>query len=118
MKKIFLLFFMIISTAFSLEITSIDPLNFNPAVQGDKEAYLTDIGVYVKGEPGKRVEIIVPEIFITKGNKMEIEVKEKSVLLDSDGNGKFKMDVKLHVEKIEVYKTLTDKLSIRVKYLK
>jgi hypothetical protein len=117
MKKIFLTFFLIMSMAFSLEISNIDPLNFGTVVAGDKSVSLSDVEVSVKGRSGKRVEIIVPETYYLEGNRMDIKVKEKIIRLDGNGHGKFKLDIKLNLDNIKEYRLLTDNLSIKVEYI-
>ncbi|OQY41824.1 MAG: hypothetical protein B6227_03995 [Fusobacteriia bacterium 4572_74] len=117
MKKLILLFFVVVSFSFSLEISSVEPLNFGVVVMGDREVSLTDVGVYVEGKSGKKVEIIVPEIYDLDGNKMTIRPREKVIRLGDSGRGKFRLDIKLKLENIKEYKTLTDNLSIKIKYV-
>lgn len=117
MKKIILVFFLMVSFTFALEISSVDPLNFGVVVVGDREVSLTDVGVYVEGKSSKRVEIIVPETYDLDGNKMDIRVREKTIMLNERGTGKFRLDIKLKLDNIKEYKTLTDNLSIKVRYV-
>ena len=117
MKKLILIFFLVVSFGFSLEITSIDPLNFGVVVEGDRSVSLSDAGVYVEGKPGKRVEIIVPEIYDLDGNKMTIRSREKVIKLDGSGRGKFRLDIRLELNNTKEHKTITDNLSIKVRYV-
>jgi|ASRL01.1.fsa_nt_gi hypothetical protein len=117
MKKIILLLFLITSLSFSLEITSIDPIDFGEVVEGDKKASLTDTGVYVHGKPGKDIEIIVAEIYDLDGNKMTTKPREKIVKLDDNGNGKFVLDIEVELKNNQEYKTITDNMLIKVKYV-
>jgi hypothetical protein len=118
MKKIILLFLLVINISFALEITSIDPIDFGTIVIGEKQVSLKNVGVYVDGRSGKEVEIVVPETFTLDGNEIAIKVREKTIILDDDGIGKFILDLDLNLEKIEENETLTDNLSIKVKYVK
>jgi len=117
MKKLILMFFLMVSFSFSLEISSVDPLNFGVVVAGDRGVSLTNVGVYVEGKAGKRVEIIVPETYDLDGNRMSIKVREKIIKLNGGGTGKFRMDIKLKLENTREYKTITDNLSIKVRYI-
>lgn len=117
MKKLILMFFLVMSLSFSLEISSVDPLNFGVVVEGDRSVSLTDVGVYADGKPGERVEIIVPETYDLDGNKMTIRPREKVIKLDGSGRGKFRLDIKLELKNRQEYKTITDNLSIKIRYL-
>lgn len=117
MKKIIFLFFLISSLIFALEISSVDPLNFGTVVEGDRSVSLTDTGIYIDGKPGKNVEIIIPEIYDLDGNKMTIRPREKVIKLDGNGRGKFRLDIKLELNNIQGYKTITDNLSVKVRYV-
>ncbi len=117
MKKIILLLFLITSLSFSLEITSVDPLNFGVVVAGDRDVSLTNVGVYVEGKSGKRVEIVVPETYDLNGNSMSIKVREKIIRLNNRGTGKFKLDIKLDLNNIQEHKTIKDNLSVKVRYV-
>ena len=117
MKKIILLFLLIMNLSFSLEILSIDPLNFGTVVAGDRQVSLKGIGVYVEGKSGRKVEIIVPKTFNLEGNTMTIKVKEKQIRLNDRGNGRFILDIDLRLESINKYETLTDNLIVKVKYV-
>ncbi|WP_028855390.1 hypothetical protein [Psychrilyobacter atlanticus] len=117
MKKLILIFFLMMSFTFALEISSVDPLNFGTVVEGDRSVSLTGVGVYIDGKSGGVVEIIVPEIYDFDGNKMTIRPKEKVIKLDGSGRGKFRLDIKLELNNIQGYKTLTDNLSIKVRYV-
>ncbi|MCS5421066.1 MULTISPECIES: hypothetical protein [Psychrilyobacter] len=117
MKKLILMFFLVMSFSFSLEISSVDPFDFGVVVEGDRSVSLTDVGVYVEGKSGKMVEIIVPETYDLDGNKMTIRPREKMIKLDGNGNGKFRLDIKLELNNISAHETLTDNLSIVVRYL-
>ncbi|MEI6856991.1 hypothetical protein [Psychrilyobacter sp.] len=118
MKKIILLLFILMTNlSFSLEIISVDPLNFGIVVEGDKTVSLNGIGVYVDGKAGGIVEIIVPETYDLYGNRMTIRPKKKVVKLDGSGRGKFRLDVKLKLKNRQEHKTLTDNLSIKVRYV-
>ena len=117
MKKMILVFFLVFSFAFSLEISSVDSLNFGIVVEGDRSVSLSDAGVYVEGKSGGVVEIIVPEIYDLDGNKITIRPREKVIKLDGNGRGKFRLDMKLELNNIQGYKTLTDDLSIKIRYV-
>lgn len=117
MKKVILLLFLITSFTFALEISGIDPLNFGVVVEGDKSVSLSDVGVYVEGKSGKRVEIVVPEIYDLDGNKMIIRPREKIIRLNGNGSGKFRLDIKLELNNIKGRKTITDNLSVKVRYV-
>lgn len=117
MKKIILLFFMVVSFGFSLEISSVDPLNFGVVVEGDRSVSLADIGVYVDGKSGRVVEIIVPETYDLDGNKMTIRPVRREIKLDGTGRGKFKLDIKLELDNIRGRSTITDNLSLIVRYV-
>jgi len=117
MKKLILMFFLLISVSFSLEITSVDPLDFGIVVEGDRDVSLTDVGVYVDGRSGRNVEIIVPETYDLSGNKMIIRPKRKIIKLDGNGRGKFRLDIKLELNNIQAYKTITDNFPIKVRYI-
>ncbi|UUV18785.1 hypothetical protein NRK67_16080 [Fusobacteria bacterium ZRK30] len=116
MKKLILLFFLVMSFTFSLEISSIDPLNFGTVVEGDRSVSLTDVGVYVEGKSGGVVEIIVPEAYDLDGNKMIIRPRRKEIKLDGNGRGKFRLDIKLELNNIQGRRTITDNLSVKVRY--
>lgn len=118
MKKIILMFFLVISFSFSLEITDVDPFNFGVVVVGDKDVSLADVGVYVDGKSGRTVEIIVPKTYDLNGNKMTIRPKRKMIKLDGNGRGKFRLDIKLELSNIQAYKTITDNFPIKVRYVK
>lgn len=117
MKKVILLLVLMTSFTFALEISSIDPLNFGVVVEGDRSVSLTDAGVYVEGKSGGVVEIIVPEIYDFEGNKMTIRPREKVIKLDGNGNGKFRLDIKLELNNIQGRKTIIDNLSVKVRYV-
>ena len=117
MKKIVILLFLVMNISFSLEISSVDPLDFGVVVVGDRNVSLEDVGVYVEGKPGRNVEIIVPEIYDLDGNKMRIRVRQKQVRLDGGGKGKFRLNIELKLDNIGEYKTITDNLSIKVRYV-
>jgi len=116
MKKLILIFFLVMSVSFSLEITDIDSLDFGVVVAGDKNVSLTNVGVYIEGNPGKEVEIIIPETYDLKGNSMSIRMRENKIILNGEGRGKFRLDIKLKLNNISGNETLTDNLSIKVKY--
>lgn len=116
MKKIILMFFLIVTFSFSLEISSVDPLNFGVVVAGDKSVSLSNVGVYIKGSPGKHVMIIVPKNYDLDGNKMTIIPREEKIILDGSGSGKFRLDIKLNLNNTIEYRVLTDNLPIKVKY--
>lgn len=117
MKKLILMFFLVMSFSFSLEITNVDPLNFGVVVVGDKDVSLTNVGVYVDGKSGRTVEIIVPETYDLNGNKMTIRPKRKIVKLDGNGRGKFRLDIKLELNNIRGSNTITNNLPIKVRYV-
>lgn len=117
MKKIILVFFLMISFTFALEISSVDPLNFGTVVEGDRSVSLTGVGVYVDGKSGGVVEIIMPEIYDLDGNKMTIRPREKVIKLDGNGRGKFRLDIKLELNNIKGRKTITNNLSVKVRYV-
>ena len=56
-------------------------------------------------------------IYDFDGNKMIIRPKEKVIKLDGNGRGKFRLNIKLELNNIQGYKTLTDNLSIKVRYV-
>jgi len=116
MKKLILLLFLITSLSFSLEITSVDPLNFGVVVEGDRNVSLTNVGVYVDGKAGKTVEIVVPDNYDLSGNKMIIKTRKKTIKLDGNGRGKFRLDIKLELNNIQGRKNITDNLSVKVRY--
>lgn len=117
MKKIILLLFLITSFTFALEISSVDPLNFGVVVEGDRSVSLNDIGVYVDGKSGGVVEIIIPEVYDLDGNKMTIKPRDKVIKLDGNGRGKFRLDIKLKLNNIKGRKTITNNLSVKVRYV-
>jgi len=116
MKKLVLLFFLLINITFSLEVQSIDPLDFGAVVAGDRSVSLSGVGVYVKGNPGRSVEIEVPERYEIDGNEMRIKVERKKIILDNGGRGRFRLNVDLRLENTREYRRLTDKFSVKVRY--
>ena len=118
MKKLILLFMLLSSLTFALEITSIDPLDFGVVVTGDRSVTLKNVGVYIDGSSGKRVEIIVPSTFKIDGNTMTIRPRQQVIILDENGYGEFRLDMVLNLTNINEYKTLTDNLTIKVRYIK
>jgi len=117
MKKLILLFFLVMNFAFALEISSVDTLNFGTVVEGDRSISLNNVGVYIDGKSGGVVEIIIPKIYDLHGNKMTIIPREKEIRLDGNGNGKFRLDIELELKKKQEYRTITDNLSIKVRYV-
>ena len=117
MKKLMIVWFLLGTLAFSLEILSIDPINFGVVVEGDKSVSLSDVGIYVDGRAGKDVELVIPDSFDIDGNNMKVKVREKIIKLDGNGRGRFRIDLKLDLDNVHRYDTITDKLSIKVRYL-
>ena len=117
MKKIIFFLFFITTLSFSLEISSIDPLNFGTVVLGDRSVTLNDVGVYVEGKAGRKVEIILPEDYNLEGNPVIVKVRNKVLVLDGNGRGEFRLNVKLMLKKINIDQKLNDKLSIKVRYV-
>ena len=118
MKKLVLLFMLFGSLTFALEITSIDPLDFGTVVAGDRSVSIRNSGIYVEGSPGKQVEIIIPETYKLNGNTIIIRPKERIITLDENGEGVFRLDLTLNLSNIEEYETLTNNLTIKVRYIK
>jgi len=117
MKKIIFFLFLITTLSFSLEISSIDPLNFGTVVLGDRSVSLEGLSVYVEGKPGRKVEIIVPKDYNLEGNLMTIRVRNKIIVLDGNGRGEFRLNAKLTLKRISIDQKLNDKLSIKVRYV-
>jgi len=117
MKKIIFFLFLITAFSFSLEISSIDQLNFGTVVLGDRSVSLNDVGVYVEGKAGRKVEIIFPKEYDLEGNKMTIKTRNRVIILDGNGRGEFRLNVKLMLNKINIDQKLVDKLSIKVRYV-
>ena len=86
-------------------------------VEGDRSVSLSGVGVYVKGDPGRNVEIDVPEIYELDGNKMRIRPDRRKIRLDNRGRGRFKLNVDLKLENTRAYRRMTDKLSVKVRYV-
>jgi len=118
MKKIILLFMLFGSLTFALEITSIDPLDFGVVVSGDRSVEIRNSGVYVEGKSGRRVKIIIPQIYKLGGNTMVIRPREEVIILDENGEGKFRLDITLNLTNTREYKTLRNDLTIKVEYVK
>ena len=116
MKKIIMIFVLTITTAFSLEIQSIDPLDFGEVVAGDRRVSLRGVKVYVEGEPNRSVKIEVPNRYELDGNEMMIAVKRREIKLDNGGRGKFELNVDLKLQNTREYETLTDRLYVKVSY--
>lgn len=116
MKKIIMLFMLTITTAFSLEIQDIDPLDFGEVVAGDRRVSLRGVKVYVKGDPNRSVEIVVPKRYELDGNEMTIDVEREEIVLDNGGRGRFRLNVDLKLQNTREYKTLTDRLYVKVRY--
>lgn len=117
MKKIIMLFILTVTTVFSLEIQSIDPLDFGEVVSGDRSVRLSGVGVYVKGDPNRKVRIDVPRKYEVEGNEMIIEVGKRVIVLDSGGRGRFKLNVDLKLRDTRKYETITDRLNVKVSYV-
>jgi len=117
MKKIIFFLFLITTLSFSLEISSIDSLNFGTVVIGDRSVSIDNLGVYVEGKAGKKVEIIVPKNYDLEGNPITIKVRNKVIVLDGNGRGEFRLNVKLILKKVNIDQKLNDRLSIKVRYV-
>lgn len=117
MKKLILFMFLITNFIYGLEISSVDSLDFGVIIIGEKSTSMSDVGIYVEGKSGGTVEIIVPKTYSLDGNKMTIKPRKKIIKLDSKGKGEFKLDIKLELKNKQEYKTITDNLSIKVRYI-
>jgi hypothetical protein len=49
---------------------------------------------------------------------MTIRPRQQVIILDENGYGEFRLDMILNLSNINEYKTLTDNLTIKVRYIK
>ncbi len=117
MKKVFVLFLLLVNISFSLKVISVEPIDFGSVIKGENSK-LEGVKIEVRGSSGKKVKIDVPKKYVLDGNIMEISAKEDTIYLGKDGKGSFELDIELEVKETEDYKTLTDSIDIKVLYAK
>lgn len=116
-KKI-ILAAMVVFTAplYALEITKVNSLNFGEVVKGDKYVKLTNVRVYVEGEPGEDVKIYYPERSETDAGELIMNARERTITLSSNGRGRFSLDCKLNLSKSNRAGRINQRIPISVSY--
>lgn len=117
MKRLILIFMIaIMSPLYALEITKMSNMNFGEVVRGDRYVKLTNLKVYVEGEPGKKVRIYFPRNYQIEAGELIINVREEVVRLSSDGRGRFTLDCKLNLNKGVGYGIIHQWVPVEVAY--
>ncbi len=116
-KKIIFIFMMVLITPlYALEITKVNRLNFGEVVQGDKYVKLSNVRVYVEGEPGEEVKIYYPERYETDAGELLVTVRERTITLSNGGRGRFSLDCKLNLSRGNKAGKLNQRIPISVSY--
>ena len=117
MKKIILLLMMVfVAPLYGVEIVKMNHLDFGEAVRGDKYVKLSNIRVYVEGEPGESVKISYPESYTTKAGELIITAREGRIRLSSSGRGRFTLDCKLNLNRGKSPGRINEGIPITVSY--
>lgn len=91
-------------------------MNFGEVVQGDKYVKLTNVRVYVEGEPGEEVKINYPERYDTDAGELVMNARQRTITLSNGGRGRFSLDCKLNLSRGNKAGKLNQRIPISVSY--